>query len=105
MQATRHERVEGTHKRPVLCRVVNADADQVNGGEIPLEVLVFQSLDVPLQKLVHPTCSTAACTSCGKMQMKYVVAGNLIWNHSLWHVLTTVFPVSCFLILSLLCTF
>ncbi|CAM6030827.1 unnamed protein product [Sphagnum balticum] len=38
MQATRHERVEGTHKRPVLCRVVNADADQVNGGEIPLEV-------------------------------------------------------------------
>jgi hypothetical protein len=48
MQATRHERVEGTHKRPVLCRVVNADADQVNGGEIPLEVLVFQSLDVPL---------------------------------------------------------
>lgn len=62
MQATRHERVERTHKRPVLCRVVNADADQVNGGEIPLEVLVFQSLHVPLQKLVHPTCcSTAAC--------------------------------------------
>jgi hypothetical protein len=37
--------------------------------------------------------------------MKYVVAAKLIWNHSLWHVLTTLFPVSWFLILSLLCTF
>jgi hypothetical protein len=45
MQARRDESIEGSSKREVLFRVVNAGANQANGGEmIPLEVLVPVSL-------------------------------------------------------------
>jgi hypothetical protein len=45
MQARRDESIEGRSKREVLFRVVNAGANQANGGEmIPLEVLVPVSL-------------------------------------------------------------